>query len=232
MTSPFQFKYPFPPQVQPSTPTTPSTPLSARQFIIPSRTSATPQSSLAVGSQRITDDIDDEDFGDSAACKKARHSSIHEFSSDEEEIDFDFDPRPSIPLPQDTPKRPPVILPDRMPDSDAIEFSPSRHKRFKPDGLASFASRIIHEYNARGSVALPGIDKEDNVAIVECKAMEGGQGWICQADSAQGSVILILLASNVLSIARKVRKGDTISISNAIRLDTTWICTLWRHKTA
>jgi hypothetical protein len=230
MTSPFQFKYPFPPQAQPSTPT-PSTPLSARQFILPRRLSATPQSSLSAASQRITEDIDD-DEEQQTPRKRTRYPSIHDSSSEDEEIDFDSNLRTSTSHADETllPKRPPVIVPQQTPDSDAIDTSPSRRKMFQPHGLAAFASKIIHEYTAQSSVAVPGLDEEDTVVLMEIKVIDGGMGYMCQADSPQGKIIVFLLVNNGLPIPRKVRKGDVISISNAVRLDTTWICTSWRHK--
>src|SRR5579859_4504875 len=178
MTSPFRFKYPFPPQAQPSTPSTPSSQLSARNFKLPNRPWNTPTPSLPSGVAHSYDDIDDppsdeEEF----PRKRTRYSSVHDVASDNEEQDMLYAPPSSV---AETPimKRPPVLLPQPPPDSPPIEFSPSRRQPFLPKGLAAHAAKLIHEHSALSSVSLPRLDQDDNVIITEIKPADGA-GMIC-----------------------------------------------------
>ena len=225
MTSPFKFKYPLPPQAQPSTP---STQLSARNFILSHRPSSTPVSSLPPASPEADDDIDDP-YVSGIPRKRQRLSSFHDIPSDDDEELGDVASSSMI----DTPvaKRPPVILPQPSPQSPTIDFSPSRRQLFQPNGLAVYTARIIHEHSALSSVALPHFDQEDHVNVCESKMAEGGVGYICRVDTREGTTNnVLLLTPKVLTPSRKVNDGDTISISNAVKLDTIWICASWHHK--
>jgi len=228
MTSPFRFKYPFPPQAQPSTPSTPSSQLSARNFILPSRPWNTPTSSVPSGVATASDDIDDPPSDEEdIPRKRTRYSSVHDFASDNEDEDR-FAPPSSVP---DTPvvKRPPVILPQPSPDSAPIEFSPSRRQPYQPNGLVAHAARLIHEHSAVSSVAVPRLDQDDTVIVTEIKPADGA-GTICRVDMSLGSRVILLVASKGLSASKQVEVGDCLSISNAIKLDKIWICSSWHHK--
>lgn len=228
MTSPFKFKYPLPPQAQPSTPSTPSTQLSARNFILSHRQSSTPVSSLPTASPGSDDDIDDP-YVHNIPRKRPRLSSLHDLSSDDNDELEDVAPSSMT----DTPitKRPPVILPQPSPPSPQIDFSPSRRQPFQPNGLAAYTARIIHEHSALSSVALPHLDQEDDVIVNESKMGEAGVGYICQVETLDGTTKnVLLLTPKVLNPTPKVNNGDMISISNAVKLDSTWICASWHHK--
>src|SRR5271154_849417 len=82
MTSPFRFKYPLPPQTQTSTPTTPSTQLSARNFILSHRKSNAPSSSVP---SLPNEDIDEVDADSHLPRKRTRYSPTIDISSDEED---------------------------------------------------------------------------------------------------------------------------------------------------
>jgi len=226
MTSPFQFKYPFPPQTKP---TTPSTHLSAHNFLLQSRSGTTPSSSVQPTSSGFVDDIDDpasEDDG--LPRKRTRYSEVHDFSSEDDE---DMPPTLSSVVTPPTVKRPPVILPQPAPDSPPADFSPSRRQPFQPNGLATYVSKLIHEHNALSSVALPHLDREDLVTIEEMRAAEGGVGWICAVATKTGSMTLLLITPKGHSAARQVNVGDTLAISNVTKLESIWICTSWRLNT-
>src|SRR5271167_3290391 len=111
MTSPFRFKHPLPPQTQSSTPLTPSTQLSARNFILPHRRLSTPASSTPSGSPPTTDDIDDSYGHEDLPRKKTRYSSFHDISSDDDRDGENADRHPPSLLETPVTKRPPVILP-------------------------------------------------------------------------------------------------------------------------
>ena len=224
MTSPFRFKHPLRPQTQSFTTTTPSSQLSARNFLLSHRPSSTPASSLPSASLPPTDDIDDPYGADDLPRKRTRYSSFHDISSDEED---DNVPAPPSVLETPVMKRPPVILPQPSPESPTIDFSPSRRQPFQPNGLAAYAARIIHEHSALSSVAVPRLDQEDTITVVESKLAEGGVGWICRATSLQETTTVLLLTPKGLSTTTQINNGDTLSISNAIKLDTIWICASW-----
>lgn len=226
MTSPFKFKYPLPPQVQPTTPSTPSTQLSARNFILSHRQPNTPASSVTIVSPG--DDIDDSDVHN-VRRKRRRFSSFHAITSDDDEELVDATSSSVT----DTPvtKRPPVILPQPSPQSPTIDFSPSRRQPFQPNGLAAYTARIIHEHSALSSVALPHLDREDDVVVTKRKLAEG-VGYICLVETEERmSINVLLLTPKGLNSWRNVDTGDTISISNAVKLDPIWICASWHHKT-
>lgn len=227
MTPPFQFKHPFPPpQTQP---TTPSTHLSAHNFLLQPRSGTTPSSSTLPTSSGVVDDIDDPaSDNDELPRKKTRYSAVHDFSSDEDE---DIPPTLSSVVTPPTVKRPPVILPQPAPDSPPVDFSPSRRQHFQPNGLAACMLKIIHEHNALSSVALPHLDREDLVTIEETRAVEGGVGWICAVTTIAGSMTLLLIAPKGHSAPRQVNVGDTLAISNVTKLESIWICTSWRLNT-
>ena len=224
MTSPFRFKHPLQPQTQSFAPTTPSTQLSARNFLLSHRPSSTPAPSLPSGSPSTTDDIDDPYGANDLPRKRTRYSSFHDISSDEEDNDI-----PAHPSVLETPvmKRPPVILPQPSPESPMIDFSPSRRQPFRPNGLAAYMARIIHEHGALSSVAVPRLDQEDTITVIESKMAEGGIGWICRVTSSQETKTVLLLTPKELSTATHINNGDTVSISNAIKLDPIWICASW-----
>lgn len=226
MTSPFRFKHPLPPQTQLSTPLTPSAQLSARNFILPHRLSSTPASSLPLDSPLKTpDDIDDFDGQDDFPRKRTRYSSFHDISSDDDE---DV-PRPSSVFETPVMKRPPVILPQPTPESPTIDFSPSRRQSFQPNGLAAYAATIIHEHSAISSVAVPRLDQEHRITVVESRMAEGGVGWICRVNSSEEIKIVLLLLPKGPSTTKRINNGDVLSISNPVKLDTIWICASWHH---
>src|SRR5579859_2585274 len=229
MTSPFRFKYPFPPQAQLSTPLAPSSSqLSARNFIIPNQPWNTPTSSAPAGPKHGDDDIDDplSDEGH-LPRKRTRHSPVHDVTSDSDSEDISVAPPSSV---ADTPlvKRPPVILPHPTPESPPIDFSPSRRQPFLPNGLATYMAKLIQEHNALSSVPLLHLDQEDRITVTETKPADGA-GTICRVNISTESVIVLFLASKGLSTSKQIRVGDTLSISNAIKLDKLWICSSWHH---
>lgn len=224
MTSPFRFKHPFPPQASSSNPSTPSTQLSARNFVLSHGYSTAPASSLSSASQ-IDDDIEDPYEHAALPRKRKRYSSFHDISSDGEDDFSSLQPGPALGTP--ITKRPPVILPQPNPESPTIELSPSRRQPFQPNGLAAYTAKIIHEHTAASSVALPRFDQEDVIIITQSKIAEGGIGWIC---STQGTINVLLLKPKGLSTTKQVSKGDCISISNPVKFDTIWICSSWQHK--
>jgi len=225
MTSPFKFKYPLPPQAQ-AQPLTPSTQLSARNFLLSHRPSSTPVSSLPPESPRAGDDIDDP-YAHDIPRKRQRVSSFHDISSDDDEL---ADVAPSSIMDTPVTKRPPVILPQPSPQSPTIDFSPSRRQPFQPNGLAAYTGNIIHEHNALSSVALPHLDQEDHVIVNDSKMAEGGVGYICRVETREGTTYsVLLLTPKTLAPSRNVNDGDMISISNAVKLDTIWICASWHH---
>jgi hypothetical protein len=219
MASPFRFKYPLPSQTQPTTPSQ----LSARNFLLSHRTT-TPVSS--VPSQHFAaeaDDIDDPPSdNEDPPRKRTRYSPV-------DNVDFDDDTTFALPSTADTAriKRPPVLLPQAPPDSPPIDFSPSRRQSFLPNGLAATTARLIHEHHALSSVSVPRLDRDDIITITAVRIAEGGTGYICSIDS---QTTVLLLTPKGFSLTNPVRVGDCISLSNAVKLDTLWICTSWHHN--
>jgi hypothetical protein len=227
MTSPFRFKYPFPSQAQP---TTPSTQLSARNFLLPNRFSNTPSSSVPSASPHVNDDIDDPLSDDDDIPRKRTHySSVHEVVSDDEDGYIPLSVSTSA---METPvaKRPPVILPQPSPESPPIDFSPSRKQPFQPNGLAAFTAKIIHEHNALSSVAVPRFDQVDTVTVTESRSAEGEAGWICRVNTSTGTTLALFLAPKGLSTSKYIDVGDCLFVSNPVKLETIWICSSWQHK--
>jgi hypothetical protein len=224
MTSPFRFKHPLRPQTQSFTPETPSNQLSARNFLLSHRPSSTSAASLPSGSPPTTDDIDDPCGADDLPRKRTRYLAFHDISSDEEDDNI-----PAHYPALETPimKRPPVILPQPSPESPSMDFSPSRRQSFQPNGLAAYTARIIHEHSALSSVAVPRLDQEDSITVIESKMAVGGVGWICRVTSSQGTKTVLLLTPKGLSMTTQINNGDILSISNAVKLDTIWICATW-----
>jgi hypothetical protein len=225
MASPFRFKYQLPPQGKPSTP------LSARNFILSNRPSSTPAFSLPSGSQVVTDDIDDS-YAPAIPRKRKRYASFHDLSSDEDdELSVNLSVSPTSTLDTPVTKRPPVILPQPTPESPKLDFSPSRRKAFQPNGLAAYTAKIIHEHSALSSVVVPRLDAEESVTIEECKMAEGEVGRICRLRSSEGNqTVALLLTPKGLPIPKEVKEGELLSISSAVKLETLWICTSWRHN--
>lgn len=228
MTSPFRFKYPFPSQVQPSTP---STQLSARNFLLPNRLSNTPSSSLPSTAPHVNEDIDDSLSDDALDIprKRTRYSSAQDVLSDDDDGDNLF-PAATSAIDTPAPKRPPVILPQPSPESPPIDFSPSRRQAFQPNGLAAFAAKIIHEHNALSSVSVPRLDEEDVVTVTESRTAEGDVGWICRVDTSTGTVVVLFLSQKGLKMTQHIDVGDCLSISNPVKHETVWICSSWHHK--
>jgi hypothetical protein len=228
MTSPFRFKYPFPSQVQP---TTPSTQLSSRNFLLPNRLSYTPSSSLPSTAPHVNDEIDDSLSDDALDIprKRTRYSSVHDVLSDDDDGDNLF-PISTSAIETPMPKRPPVILPLPSPESPPIDFSPSRRQAFQPNGLAAFTAKIIHEHNALSSVSVPRLDQEDTVSVTESRTAEGDVGWICRVNTSTGTAIVLFLVQKGLAMAKEIDVGDCLAVSNPVKRDTIWICSSWHHK--
>jgi hypothetical protein len=221
MASPFRFKYPLASQTQPTTPSQ----LSARNFLLSRIT--TPVSSVPSASQHlatVADDIDDPPSdNEDLPRKRTRYSPV------DDNVDFDDDTTFALPSTADTAriKRPPVILPQAPPDSPPIDFSPSRRQSFLPNGLAASTAKLIHEHHAFSSVSVPRLDRDDIITITAVRTAEGGTGYICSIDS---QTTVFLLTPKGFSLTNPVRVGDCISLSNAVKLDTLWICTSWHHN--
>jgi hypothetical protein len=230
MTSPFRFKHPLP-QPQSSTPLTPSTQLSARNFILPHRRSSAPASSIPSGSPPPTDDVDDPFDHEDLPRKRTRYSTFHDISSDDDGDDENAHRHPPSSLETPVTKRPPVILPQPTPESPTMDFSPSRRQPFLPSGLAAYTARIIHEHAAVSSVAVPRLDQEDRITVIESRMAEGRIGWICRVSSSEKERIVLLLMLKGLPTTKQISNGDSLSISNPIKLDTIWICASWHHIT-
>lgn len=226
MTSPFRFKYPFPQQTQPNTP---STQLSARNFLLHPHSLRTPSSSSTRTSAGAVDDIDDPGSDhDHLPRKRTRYSFVQEFSSDDDD-ELPAQPPSATVTPI---KRPPVILPQPTPDSPPVDFSPSRRQTFHPNGLAAYTAKIIHEHNALASVSIPHLDWEDLVTVREIRQTEGSVGWICRIRGNSGEAIILLIAPKGMAQSMNVNVGDTLAVSNVIKTESIWICTSWRPHNA
>jgi hypothetical protein len=229
MNSPsFPFKHPFPTIAQPTTPSTTSTQLSARNFVLSHRRQPTPASSIPSVSPAFlpSDDIEDR-LETPVLRKRIRKDTFHELSSEEE---GDVAPPRSSGLETSVSKRPPVIVPQVSPASSNVEFSPSRKGGFLANGLAEYATKIIRDFRAVSSVAVPRLDHEDKVKIIDSKLSEGGLGWMCRVSSSEGRIkVMLFLRPTGLTTITQVKNGDTIAISNVVELDDTWICGSWRY---
>jgi hypothetical protein len=230
MTSPFRFKYPFPAQTQP---TTSSTQLSARNFVLQSRSLRTPSSSsyTVVSTDNIEDIDDTGSEHEELPRKRGRYSSIQELSSDED--DPALPPLSSVTdsLHITTPvKRPPVILPHAIPDSPPVDFSPSRRQPFQPNGLVAYTAQLIHENNALSSVTIPQLDRQDMVNVLELQQAEGDVGWICRVQVTSGEPTILLIASKRMTSSTRVNIGDTLAVSNPIKTESVWICSSWHRN--
>jgi hypothetical protein len=224
MASPFRFKLPLPSEQHQSTPT-PKTQLAARNFLLPRRTPSTPSSSsITSESLPFTADIadavsDDDEF----PRKRPRKSSTEELSSDGYS-----DPSEIRKVTEYRTRPPPVLLPSQTIESPPIDFSPSRSRKFLPNGLAAYTAQIIQEYEALSSVAVPRIDKEEIVKVDDSHSLDGEIGWICSIRSDQADVVVVFLSRKGSQESRGVGKGDSISISNPIKLDGVWFCAKWQ----
>jgi len=221
MASPFRFRLPLPSEQQ----STPKTQLAARNFLLPRRPPSTPVSSTTSESFPLTDDIAEEvSDEDELPRKRPRKSSVDELSSDGDAESTDIPRLTGYRTP--LPRPPPVILPQQTPESPPIDFSPSRSRKFQPNGLAAYTAQIVQEYEALSSVAVLRVDKEEVVKVEDSKSLEGEVGWICSIRS-EAELVVVLLSPKRSPESRGVRKGDSISISNPIKLDGLWFCAKW-----
>jgi hypothetical protein len=230
MTSPsFRFKHPLSTQAQSSAASTPSTQLSARNFIVAQQRQPTPASSSASttlilpGKDDIVDPIDDP----ISRNKRRRRDSTHDHDiSSEEEGDVT-----STRSGSDTPihKRPPVIVPHVSPNTHGVELSPSRKRGFLATGLAKYADRVIRGHRAVSSVSLPYLDYEEKVRILDSKLSDGGVGWMCRVDLSEEMRVILLLKPTSSTLHKEINCGDSIAISNFAKVDDIWICGAWHH---
>jgi hypothetical protein len=224
---PFCFKHPLPAQAQSSTPSTPSTQLSARNFILAQRRQQTPASSSASAASYIPskDDIVDPLYESPISRKRKQKDSFHDISS-EEEGDV-ASPRSGSETPIN--KRPPFIVPLVSPITPATEISPSRKRGFLATGLAKYADRVIHAHRAVSSVSLPYFDYEDKVRVLESKLSAEGVGWMCRVDSSEETKVIFFLKPTSLLLPALIKDGDLIAISNFVQVYDVWICGAWHH---
>jgi len=224
MTSPFRFKHPAASQAEPPIPS--ATQLSARNFILSHRHRPTPAPFRPASSSPFAakEDIDDP-FDETLSRKRSRIHSFHEISS-EEEGDV-----ASLRSTSETPvsKRPPVIIPQVSPNSPNIELSPSHTRRFLANGLAEYTSKIVDGHRAVSSVALPRLDHEDKVEIIDSKLSEGGLGWICRVKTSEETRVIFFMKPTKLTTTAPMKTGDLIAISNSVKVDDIWICGSWHH---
>ena len=225
MTSPFRFKHPA--ASQPQLPTLSATQLSARNFIVSNRRQPTPASSRPSSSPPLAtkDDIDDSFDETPLSRKRSRIDSFHEISSEEEGYVESFRSALETPIK----KRPSVLVPQVSPDSPNIELSPSHTGRFLPNGLAEYTSRIVDGHRAISSVAVPRLDHEDNVQIIDSRLSEGGLGCICRVNTSEETRLIFFVKPTSLTTTAPMKTGDLVAISNSVKVDDTWICGSWHY---
>jgi hypothetical protein len=229
MTSPsFRFKHPLSTQAPSSTPSTPSTQLSARNFIFAQRRQPTPASSYASATSNLhskDDIVDPFDEIPISRNKRKRRDSSHDVWS-EEEGDV-ASPRSGSETPIH--RRPPVIVPHVSPNTPTAELSPSRKRDFLATGLAKYADSVIRAHRAVSSVSLPYLDYEEKVRILDSKLSDGGVGWMCRVDFSEETRVILFLKPTSLTLQTQIQCGDLIAISNSAQVDDIWICGAWHH---
>jgi len=225
MTSPFRFKHPAAGQAELPTPS--ATQLSARNFILSHRHQPTPASFRPASSSPFAakDDIDDPFDEIPLSRKRSRVDSFHEISSEEE---GDVASVPSI-LETPISKRPPVLVPQVSPDSPNIELSPSHTGRFLANGLAEYTTKIVDGHRAVSSVALPRLDHEDKVQIIDSKLSEGGLGWICRVNTSEETKVIFFVKPTRLTTTAAMKTGELIAISNSVKVNDIWISSSWHY---